>query len=108
MRQEHNKLVRDRIPEIIANSQKKHKCKILSQSEFIVALKSKIIEEAKEISEARNSEELIQEIADLYEALDTLLVAKQIESEQVIRARQEKKQARGGFERRIKLIWTED
>jgi len=108
MRQEHNKLVRDNIPEIIDREGKKYKCKILSQSDFIAALKSKIIEEAKEIAAASNREELIQEVADLYEAIDTLLSAKQIEPEQIIKAKQEKQKAKGGFQKRIKLIWTEE
>ncbi|MGF1485657.1 MAG: nucleotide pyrophosphohydrolase [Prochloraceae cyanobacterium] len=108
MRQEHNKLVRDNIPEIIEREEKKYKCKILSQSEFIAALKSKIIEEAQEIAASSDREELIQEVADLYEAVDTLLSAKQIEREKIIKAKQEKQKAKGGFQKRIKLIWTEE
>ncbi|MDJ0725770.1 MAG: nucleoside triphosphate pyrophosphohydrolase [Prochloraceae cyanobacterium] len=108
MRKEHNKLVRDKIPEIIGKSQKQYKQTILSKTEFVAALKNKIIEEAQEASKAENSTELIQEIADLYEVIDTLLTIKGIKSEEVLKVKREKKQEKGGFEKRIKLIWTEE
>lgn len=108
MRKKHTKLVRDKIPEIIDRSQKKYECKILSRTEFIEALQDKIVEEAGEIAKASNSEEIIQEIADLYEVIDTLLMVKNIERELVLTAQQQKKQARGGFARRLQLIWTEE
>ncbi|MCI0711669.1 MAG: nucleoside triphosphate pyrophosphohydrolase [Chloroflexi bacterium] len=59
-RREYNKLVRDNIPEIIAaNGQ---------------ALRQKLVEEAQEVLQAK-PDELVNELADVYEVLDALIAA---------------------------------
>jgi predicted house-cleaning noncanonical NTP pyrophosphatase (MazG superfamily) len=103
----YNKLVRDRIPEIIESVGKKCEVVVLSESEFKQALLTKLIEEAQEVQNADPSE-LITELADLNEVLDTILkingiTRDSLSVEQVIR-----KSNRGGFKKRLKLIWSED
>ena len=64
MRQEHNKLVRDRIPEIISKSGIEYQTITLSEQEYQQALRQKLIEEAQEAATANNAD-LAIEIADL-------------------------------------------
>jgi predicted house-cleaning noncanonical NTP pyrophosphatase (MazG superfamily) len=54
-----NKLVRDRIPEIIAETGKNYSTRILDQSEFIKELKKKSLEELEEYLNANKNEEAL-------------------------------------------------
>lgn len=106
MRTEHNKLVRDKIPDIIRNSGNDCKTTTLSNLDYIEALRQKLVEEAKEVAIAK-PEELAQELADVMEVIDALLAATGIEPEKVKEIQTEKRSRRGGFDNRIKLLWTE-
>jgi predicted house-cleaning noncanonical NTP pyrophosphatase (MazG superfamily) len=103
---EHNKLVRDKIPEIIRNSGNQCETTILSNLDYIEALRDKLVEEAKETAIAP-PEELAQELADVMEVIDALMAATGIEPEKVREIQKEKRSQRGGFDNRIKLLWTE-
>ena len=70
----YNKLVRDKIPEIIAKSGKKAKVRTLQGEELKRALKCKLVEEANELLYADTEEEIIEEIADVLEVLGLLQV----------------------------------
>ena len=61
----HNKLVRDRIPEIIEKSGKTAYCHILSNDEYIVELDCKLNEECAEYQEDKS----IEELADMLEVI---------------------------------------
>jgi predicted house-cleaning noncanonical NTP pyrophosphatase (MazG superfamily) len=50
---------------------------------------------------------MIDELADLYEVIDAILAACEISREEVLERQRERRQQRGGFERRLKLLWTE-
>jgi predicted house-cleaning noncanonical NTP pyrophosphatase (MazG superfamily) len=103
---EYNKLVRDKIPDIIRASGNQCEISTLNDAEYIEALKQKLVEEAKEVAIAK-SEELAQELADVMEIIDALFAATGIEPEKVKEIQTEKRSRRGGFDNRIKLLWTE-
>lgn len=105
MRKEYNKLVRDRIPEIIQENGLEYQVVTLTKEEYCQALKQKLIEEAQEAAEA--NDELIAELADLYEVIDALLENYGITRELVLAEQQRRRRERGSFEQRIKLLWTE-
>ncbi len=73
MKKTYNKLVRDRIPEIIEGQGKKANYHILSEEEFIEALKDKLIEEAKELKEAKTTEEIFEELVDVLDVYYCIL-----------------------------------
>lgn len=104
-RQEYNKLVRDKIPEIIHQAGRECEVRILSNAEYLEALRQKLIEEAQEAALA-SSDDLVKELADLYEVIDAVLTAFGIERETVLAAQKQRQQERGGFERKIKLLWA--
>ena len=105
-RTEHNKLVRDKIPEIIHNSGDQCETTTLSSLDYIEALRNKLVEEAKEVAIA-NPEELAQELADVMEVIDALMTATGIEPEKVREIQEQKQSQRGGFNNKVKLLWTE-
>ena len=106
MHQEDNKLVRDRIPELIQKSGSQYDITTLSETEYRQALKDKLLEEAQEVAQS-SPDELVQELADLLEVIAALMEAHGIEDEHILLERDHKRAEKGGFEHKIKLLWTE-
>jgi predicted house-cleaning noncanonical NTP pyrophosphatase (MazG superfamily) len=107
MRQQYNKLIRDHIPEIIHNSGKRCAIETMPVTEYRQALLEKLVEEAQEARQAA-PDELITELADLQEVIAALLAAWHISPEKVQQIQDQRRAERGGFEQRLKLLWTED
>lgn len=105
-RKTYNKLVRDRIPEIIDADGRQCGTEIMSDDEYHRALLAKLVEEAQEVA-AADRDELVKEIADLYEVIDALLVAFDMNKEVVLTMQQKRRDERGSFRKRIKLLWTD-
>lgn len=106
MEKVYNKLVRDRIPEIIKKDGETPFVRKLSVKEFKTEVLKKVLEEAKEFSEARNREELLKECADLQEILMVAMDAYKIDCRELNKVRNKRKKDRGGFAKRIFLIKT--
>lgn len=104
----YNKLVRDRIPEIIERSGKKYTTRVLDQTEYIKELKKKSFEELEEYTNAENDEEALEEIADLLEIIHALAETHGALIEKVEELRKQKAEERGGFKEKIFLIEVED
>ena len=95
----YNKLVRDRIPEIIEADSKRCVCETLSQDQYIAMLDAKLNEELEEYQQSKSLEEL----ADLLEVMGAVVRARGYSWEQLTDIRKKKKEERGGFEKRILL-----
>lgn len=95
----HQKLVRDRIPEIIEASGKTCVTRILPDEEYLAALDAKLQEELAEYQADKSMEEL----ADLLEVMMAVAQARGHSFEEVERIRREKAEKRGGFRDRIWL-----
>ena len=93
------KLVRDKIPEIIKNSNKVPKTYIANNEEYWKELKAKLLEEVNEFLEDNNSEEL----ADIQEVLYAIYDFKGFSKEEIESIRSKKKNERGGFKNKIIL-----
>ena len=65
----YNKLVRDRIPEIIEASGAHCETKTLNDEQYLAYLDLKMIEEMHEYQKARSDEERLEELADLLEVI---------------------------------------
>lgn len=90
------KLVRDKIPEIIAANGEKAVIRTLGENEFAEALLQKLVEEAQEAKQAAG-DELKSEIADIYEVIDAMLATKGFSKEEITKIQNEKREKRGGF-----------
>ena len=95
----HNKLVRDRIPEIIEASGKSCVTEILPQEAYLQALDAKLSEELAEYQQSKSLEEL----ADLLEVMGAVVKARGYTWEDLTRVRKEKRAHRGAFDQRIFL-----
>lgn len=96
----YNKLVRDRIPEIIEASGAKCKTKTLSNGEYLKMVDSKLDEELAEYHNDQN----IEELADILELILAAAIARGYTIDELERVRAEKAEKRGGFEKKIFLI----
>lgn len=99
----YNKLVRDRIPEIIEGDGHKAKFKTLSEKDYITALDKKLIEEVKEYQ----ADKSIEELADVLEVLYAICNARGYTLDELESKRLEKSINRGGFEKRLFLEYME-
>lgn len=100
----YNKLVRDRIPEEINNSDgKKANYKILNDDEYLQELDKKLFEEAHEFVE----EHSVDELADLMEVIYSIMKTKNISFEDVKIARDVKNKKKGAFKDKVYLISVE-
>ena len=105
MEKKYHKLVRDRIPEIIRQSGNECEVVILSDSEYRQALRQKLIEEAGEAAEA-DEQDLVAELADLYEVIDAVMASFGISGDQLLAEKMKRREARGGFAQKIMLLRT--
>lgn len=94
---EYNKLVRDKIPEILDSKGISYEKRIADPAEYKEELIKKLQEEIIEFIEAKNAEELA-DILEVIEALKKLPEFASVESE-----RKKKLAERGGFDKRIIL-----
>jgi predicted house-cleaning noncanonical NTP pyrophosphatase (MazG superfamily) len=104
----YNKLVRDRIPEVIEKTGKSFNTRVLSQEEYIKELKKKSYEELEEYMSAETNEEALEEIADLLEILHAFAAVHGSSIDKVEEIRKMKVEKRGGFQERIFLVDVED
>lgn len=95
----YNKLVRDRIPEIIEASGKSCVTEILSDEAYLRLLDAKLDEELAEY----HSDQNIEELADLLEVIYAAAMARGYTLEQLEVVRAEKAAKRGAFAKKILL-----
>lgn len=100
---EYNKLVRDKIPEIIETSGERANVRILEDGEYFRELRKKLGEEVGEYLESGDSAEL----ADILEVVLALAGASGISSEELWQIYGKKHRERGGFEKKIFLVSKE-
>ncbi|MGG0238111.1 nucleoside triphosphate pyrophosphohydrolase [Bacillus rhizoplanae] len=104
----YNKLVRDRIPEIIESNGKTCTTRTLNEKEYIEEICKKTQEELAEYVEAETPEHKLEELADLLELLNALAQYEGVTLEDVEKVRKEKAEKRGGFQERVFLIEVSD
>lgn len=95
----YNKLIRDKIPEIIKEDDEEPITHIANDDEYAQKLKEKLEEEAKEFIE----DDDIEELADILEVIYAICEFRGVDFQRVEKIRQNKKEERGGFSNKIIL-----
>lgn len=101
----HRKLVRDRIPTIIRSRGEQARTTVLAPAEFTPALLDKLVEESVELRMAPTREQL-DELADVWEVLTTVVADLGFTMDEVEQAATFKRVVRGGFSERVWLEST--
>ena len=99
----YNKLVRDRIPEIIEQNGEIPKIRKLDDEEFKSELEKKLLEECNEVLDS-NYNNRLEELADILEVINYLATLEGENLDTVIKLANEKKKLRGGFDKKIYLM----
>ena len=100
---EYNKLVRDKIPEIIEKEGKKVNFEILDDDRYIEELNKKLQEEVNEYFK----DGTIEELGDIVEVILSILKYNDSNLGELVEIMDEKKEKRGGFDKRVFLISEE-
>lgn len=95
----YNKLVRDKIPEIIKEKGKIPITHIANDSEYSKKLKSKLKEEIEEFIETPSEEEL----ADILEVIDAIIENESYDKTKLEKLKKDKVEERGKFKDKIIL-----
>lgn len=98
-----NKLVRDRIPEIIESRGEVAVIHFADEEEYWGALRAKLQEEVDEFMDDSNIEE---ELVDIFEVLHAICEYKKIDCIALDYLKEKKKEERGWFQKRIILEET--
>jgi predicted house-cleaning noncanonical NTP pyrophosphatase (MazG superfamily) len=104
MTKSYNKLVRDKVPDIIKADGKKFKTRILNDKEHLAELIKKLKEEAAEFEENPS----IEELADIKEITIAIREALGINAGELEEMRRQKAASNGRFKNRIFLESVED
>ncbi len=100
---QYDKLIRDKIPEIIEKSGRSCKTEVLSDEECLKYLNKKLLEETNEYLES----EEVEELADLEEVLRAILKLKGVSYEDFEKIRNKKADERGSFDKKLLLKETD-
>ena len=100
----YNKLVRDKIPDIIKSDNKTCLTKVLDDEEYLSSLNTKLQEEMKEYLQSGE----VEELADLEEVLRAILDVKKVSYEDFEKIRLDKVSKRGAYKKKIFLESVDD
>lgn len=100
----YNKLVRDKIPEIIKADGRLCKTHFLSNEEYLAELENKLNEEVKEYQIDKN----LEEIADILEVLQSICIARGYSLIELEALRAKKAKEKGGFSSKVFLEYVEE
>ena len=98
----YKKLVRDNIPDIIKENGEEPVYRVLSDKEFLVELKKKLLEESNEVINS-SDDEMLSELGDLLEVMISLARVYNISLDDIIISSSEKRDKRGSFTKKIYL-----
>ncbi|PFD40646.1 nucleoside triphosphate pyrophosphohydrolase [Bacillus cereus] len=100
----YNKLIRNKIPQIIKSNGKTPTTRILPEDEYIEELCKKTQEELTEYIKAKTKPDKLEELSDLLELINALAEHEGATLEEINNIRKKKAEERGGFSNRVFLI----
>lgn len=107
MRTEYRKLIRDRIPEIMQAAGVSYGLETIPPEGMMEALAAKLVEEALEVAAASDRNGRMKELADVREVLEAMMALEGVPESELRALQEERRIERGGFDRRLRLLWTE-
>ena len=103
----YNKLIRDKIPAKMDSLGKAYEVRELDDLEFEKELIKKVEEEASGLQASKTDEELVSELADVMDVIDEIKKLKGISEESIKEKQKINFEKKGGFDKKIFLLWSE-
>jgi len=100
----YNKAIRDKIPEIIKESDNNCNIKTLSDEKFLIELEKKLDEELIEYHESKS----VEELTDLIEIIQRIAELKEIDNKTLQELQKQKAEKRGKFKKNLFLLETDE
>lgn len=104
----YKKLIRDRILEIIKEAGEIPYWRVLTKGEYHKELKKKLVEESRELLGAKGKRDILNELTDIQELIDTILEKYDISKSELRKSQRIKNKKRGAFKKRLLLIRTKN
>jgi predicted house-cleaning noncanonical NTP pyrophosphatase (MazG superfamily) len=104
----YNKLVRDKIPDVIKTAGGVAEFKKLSGKQFETELLKKVGEESTGLLGTKSKKELISELADVVAVIDEIKRFKKVTDKELENAMETNFNKKGGFKKKLFLVWSED
>lgn len=104
----YHKLIREKIPAAIDRVGAAYKIRKLGKKEFEKELLKKVGEEASGLLAAKNKKEIIEELADVLDVVEEVRRHWKIKPSCLRSAQKENALKKGGFKKRIYLVWSGD
>lgn len=104
----YHKLIRDNIPAKIKAGGSELEAFRLKPKEFEVELLKKVGEEASGLLNAKTKDDMVSELADVGAVIDEVMRLKRIDPKEVSKRKKEFLKKKGGFEKRLFLVWSLD
>ena len=82
-----------------------YETRVIGSDEYEKELKKKLVEEAREVREA-SKEELVNELSDVLELTKSIATHYKIPFSKVEKFQEEKRKKRGGFKKKLFLLWS--
>lgn len=101
------KLVRDKVPQIMRAQGAEPAVRVLEVSERIHYLRAKLVEESTELLRAFGRKETFEELADIKEVYDALLAELHFCPQEIEHKQKQKLQSKGGFGQFYAVTFTE-
>jgi predicted house-cleaning noncanonical NTP pyrophosphatase (MazG superfamily) len=95
----YNKLVRDKIPDVIKKAGGVGKFHVADEGEYWQKLKEKLAEEVVEFFR----DESVEELADILEVIEAIMVVQKISAKKLAAIKLKKRKERGAFKKRLIL-----
>ncbi|HTK03645.1 MAG TPA: nucleoside triphosphate pyrophosphohydrolase [Alphaproteobacteria bacterium] len=104
----YNKLVRDKLPQIIKKSGGQAEFKKLTPKQFQIELFKKVNEESTSLPGVRSKKELVSELADIIAVIEEIKKFRKITDKDIQAALDVNMERKGGFKKKLFLVWSED
>lgn len=104
----YNKLIRDKIPEVIRARGAECEVEEISDARFREEIMKKVVEEASGLSKTKNREELLEELADVHIVLMEIRKLNNVGAAEFNTALTENIILKGGYDKHVFLHWSSD
>ena len=104
----YRKLIRDKIPEKMTRVGAAYEIRKLKKKEFGKELLKKVGEEASGLLATKNKKDIVEELADVLDVAEEIRRHWKIKPSCLTKKQKENARKKGGFQKRIYLVWSED